>query len=81
MRLTAHWICLPEKATCDSPNTRRPTRIHAARALVFFAGFKSIWPRLPVRCAPLMQVAPGLSEIQFGFTAFYAAYTIFEMDG
>jgi MFS family permease len=51
-------------------------------ALVFAAAFITYLDRVCLSvAAPLMQAELGLSEIQFGwvFTAFYIAYTIFEM--
>ena len=60
-----------------------PTRIrYAVMAMGFSAAFITYLDRVCISvAAPLMQSDLGLSELQFGwvFTAFYIAYTIFEI--
>jgi len=66
-----------------TPVSAAGTRIrYAVMALVFAAAFVTYLDRVCISvAAPLMQADLGLSELQFGwvFTAFYAAYTVFEM--
>ena len=61
---------------------RTTTVRYAVMTLVFAAAFITYLDRVCLSvAAPLMQADLGLSELQFGwvFTAFYIAYTIFEM--
>ena len=63
--------------------TARVTGVrYGVLGLVFAAAFITYLDRVCISvAAPLMQADLGLSELQFGwvFTAFYIAYTIFEM--